>query len=229
MLTIKQKTAFINSLKAYKRKYIVKKYAELDESATRLMINYFLVEVLGYKELEEIKTEYSINGTYADYVIQLDKKQHIVIEVKAIQINISEKHIRQAIGYATNEGINWVLLTNGRYFALFRVIFGKPIRYKKIFNYDLSDLNDFKSSMIYFEYLTMKCVRNGELEKFWQRFIATEPANLSKYLYNTEIIKFLKRSLKRDAKLNFSEENIFESVHEIIINPIQSKKPKFKK
>lgn len=229
MLTIKQKSVFINSLKAYKKKYIIKKYADLDESATRLMINSFLIEVLGYKELEEIKTEYSINGTYADYVIQLDKKQHIVIEVKAIQINISEKHIRQAIGYATNEGINWVLLTNGRYFTLFRVIFGKPIRYKEIFNYDLSDSNDFKSSMTYFEYLTIRCVRNGELEKFWQRFIATEPENLSKYLYKPEIIKFLKRSLKRDAKLKFSEEDIFESIHEIIINPIKSKKPKFKK
>lgn len=229
MLTTKQRAAFLQNLKAYKRKYIIKKYADLDESATRLMINSFLIEVLGYKELEQIKTEYSINGTYADYVIQLDKKQHIVVEVKAIQINISEKHIRQAIGYAANEGINWVLLTNGRSFSLFRVIFGKPIRYKEIFTYDLNDLSDFKSSMIYFEYLTVKCVKSGELEKFWKRFIATEPVNLSKYLYKPEIVRFLKRSLKRDAKLNFSEERIFDSIHEIIINPIESRKPKFTK
>ena len=48
------------------------------------MINSFLTDVLNYAELDDIKTEFSIKGTYADYVIQLDKKRQIVIEVKAI-------------------------------------------------------------------------------------------------------------------------------------------------
>lgn len=74
MLTAIQRKKFEDSFKSYRRKYISKKYAQLDESGTRLMINYFLTEVLGYAELEEIKTEFRIRGTYADYVIQLEKK-----------------------------------------------------------------------------------------------------------------------------------------------------------
>ena len=105
MLTEAQRKIFLNELKNYRKKYLVEKYFKLDESATRLMINSFLTDVLGYAELDEIKTEYTIKSTYADYVIQLDKKQHIVVEVKAIQIDLSENHIRQALGYAANEGI----------------------------------------------------------------------------------------------------------------------------
>lgn len=103
MLTDLQRKNFVSELKKFKRKYLKEKYLELDESATRLMINSFLTEVLEYKELDEIKTEQAIKGTYADYVIQLDKKPQLVIEVKAIQIDINEKHIRQAVNYASNE------------------------------------------------------------------------------------------------------------------------------
>lgn len=153
----------------------------------------------------------------------------MIIEVKAMQLDLSDKHIRQAVHYGADEGIDWVLLTNGREFSLYRVIFGKPIEYKQVFYYDIRDLNVFKKSLASFEYLTRKCMLSGDLEKFWKMNQATEPQNLCKYLYDINILKFLKRSLKKDAGLNFSEEEILDSIHEIIITPIDSKKPKFKK
>ena len=113
MLTELQKKAFVTSIKEYKSKYLIKKHENLDESGTRIMINNFLSDVLGYKELDEIKTEHRIKGQYADYVIQLEQKdkkgtkikQHIVVEVKAISLSLSESHIKQAKGYAVDEGI----------------------------------------------------------------------------------------------------------------------------
>lgn len=228
MLTETQRKNFVTELKNYKKKYLVDKYFELDESATRLMINSFLSDVLGYAELDEIKTEYTIKGTYADYVIQLDKKQHIVIEVKAIQINLSENHIRQALGYAANEGIDWVLLTNGKQWMLFRVLFEKPIKNILVFNFDLSIEESFKKAIIALEYLTRKCVEKGDLEKYWERYIVIEPKNLCKYLYEPETIKLLKRMLKKEVGINFSEEDLFEAIHKIVITKIDKEKPKFK-
>ncbi len=35
------------------------------------MINSFLTDILNYLSIEEVKTEYMIKGTYADYVVQL--------------------------------------------------------------------------------------------------------------------------------------------------------------
>ncbi len=228
MLTETQRKIFVTQLKNYKKKYLVDKYFELDESATRLMINSFLSNVLGYAELDEVKTEYTIKGTYADYVIQLDKKQHIVIEVKAIQINLSENHIRQALGYAANEGIDWVLLTNGKQWMLFRVLFEKPIKNILVFNFDLSIEESYKKAIVALEYLTKKCVEKGDLEQYWERYIVIEPKNLCKYLYEPETIKLLKRMLKKEVGINFSEEDLFEAIHKIVITKIDKEKPKFK-
>ena len=228
MLTEGQKKQFLTAIKAYKKKYLQEKYSDLDESATRLMINSFLTEVLGYAELDEIKTEYSIKGTYADYVIQLGKKQHIVIEVKAIQIDLSEKHIRQALSYAANEGIDWVLLTNGKQWMLFRVIFEKPLKNILVFSFDLSIEESFKRACNNMEYITKKCVEKGELEEYWNRYIAIDPKNLCQHLYSPEVLKLLKRNLKKDVGINFSEEDLFEAIHKIVITKIDNPKPKFK-
>ena len=128
MATERQKQQFEKRLREYRKKYLTKKQnLELDESATRIMVNYFLTDVLGYTELDDIKTEYAIKGGYADYVIQLARKKHFVVEVKSIQIDLNAHHLRQSRGYAADEGIDWILLFNGKQIQLYRVIFGKPI------------------------------------------------------------------------------------------------------
>jgi len=228
MLTEKQRKEYTQEFKNYKKKYLVEKYMNLDESATRLMINYFLSKVLGFEELDEIKTEHAIKGTYADYVIQLDHIQHLVVEVKAIQIKLSNKHIRQAIGYAANEGIDWVLLTNGKEWQLYRVIFEKPLSQKLVLNVDLTIDEDYKKALIAFEYLTKKCVANGELELFWKRHIAIDPINMCKHLYSYEAVKLMRKLLKNDVGINFSENEIFNAIHDIITTEIDSIKPKLK-
>jgi len=226
MATAIQKAKLYENLKLYKRKYLRKRYSDLDESATRLMVNSLLTEVFGYTELEEIKTEYRIRGAYADYVIQLARKKHFVVEVKAIQLDLSEKHLRQSINYAANEGIDWVILTNGRQIELYRVIFSKPIRSKKIFSVDLSDAKELKKSLEFLNYLTKRSVLKNELEHFWKRFQALEPKDLSKLFYREEVVRFLRRTLKQKTNLSFSEEDIMESIYQIITTKIESVRPK---
>lgn len=216
MLTEKQRKDYTTALRNYKKKYLVEKHMDLDESGTRLMINSFLKDVLDYIELDEIKTEYSIKGTYADYVIQLENTQHIIVEVKAIQINLTDKHIRQSIGYAADEGIDWVILTNGKQWQLYRVIFGKPLQHKLVFNYDLTDDADYKKAIIDFQYLTKKCVSKGLLEDMWSKYIATEPQNMCKFLIEDEIINAVRKKIKKDTGINFDPLEITSAVKEII-------------
>jgi len=56
MLNKTKQTKLFNSLKKYSKQYLNKKLTELDESGTRLMINSFLTDVLGFAPIEEIKT-----------------------------------------------------------------------------------------------------------------------------------------------------------------------------
>jgi hypothetical protein len=227
MVSDAQKVKLLSSLKAYARKYLQERYQDLDESGTRMMVNNLLIDVLGYKELEEVKTEYAIKGTYADYVVQVGRKKHFIVEVKAIQIDLSDKHLRQAINYAANEGIDWVLLTNGRSYELYRVIFGKPITYRKVCAFNLNDKEQLKQSVDCFVYLTRKSATKDLLEKLWKRFQALEPMNLAKYLYSVEVLRFLRKRLKKDVKIAFPEEDIFDSLHQVVIHKIEMAKPNF--
>ncbi len=226
MPTQNQIKRLTEKLKQYRRRYLKKQYDNLDESATRLMVNSLLTDVLGYTELEEIKTEYRIRGEYADYVIQLARKKHFVVEVKSIQLDLSERHLRQSVSYAANEGIDWIILTNGKQIELYKVLFEKPISTRKIFDFDLSNKDEFKNIVEFLVYLTKKSVQKNELSFFWKRFETLEPLHLSKNLYAVEVVRFLKNTLRKKTGLSFSEGDILDSIYKIITTKLESNKPK---
>ena len=224
MATALQKKKFEKNLIEYKKRYLSGDNMTLDESSTRIMINYFLSSVLGYKELEEIKTEYRIKDRYADYVIQLNKKKHFVVEVKAIDLDITEKHIRQAVDYASNEGIDWVLLTNGRTFWLYKVIFRKPITTKLVFHFDFMK-KDIKYIVENMFLISRAGVDKRELDAYWKRFEALEPDRLGKFFYKKGVIGQLRKNLKLKCGIRFSDEDLLESVHQVIKNGVEIEKP----
>ncbi|MBP9131609.1 type I restriction enzyme HsdR N-terminal domain-containing protein [Candidatus Saccharibacteria bacterium] len=228
MATENQLKILKDKIKIYKRKYLKKEFSNLDEAATRIMTNSFLTEVLGYTELEEIKTEFRIKSEYADYVIQIKRKKHFVVEVKAISIDINEKHLRQSVSYAANEGIDWILLLNGREIQLYRLNFGKPITTTLIYKIDLLNAEDLKKSPELIWNLTKTAVERGELENFWKRTTALNTDNLAKMLYSEEIVKRLRNDLKDQSGLYFQIEDVAASLCEVITKEIDFPKPKLR-
>lgn len=228
MATDKQLADLNEQLKTYKKKYLRKEFNKLNEADTRIMTNSFLTEILGYRELEEIKTEYRIKSEYADYVIQLKRKKHFVVEVKSIELDINEKHLRQSLAYAANEGIDWILLLNGREIQLYRVNFAKPISTTLIFKIDLMDKDDFKKCPELLWNLTKKAVERKELETFWKRTNALNPVNLAKLVYSEEIVKRLRNDLKEQTGIYFQMEDVAESLRQIISEEVQFPKPKLR-
>ena len=228
MATENQLKIIREQLKVYKRRYLRKDFANRNEADTRIMTNSFLTEILGYQELEEIKTEYRIKSEYADYVIQLKRKKHFVVEVKSIELDINEKHLRQSLAYAANEGIDWILLLNGREIQLFRVNFAKPITTTLIFKLDLMNNDDLKKAPELLWNLTKKAVEKRELETFWKRTNALNPDNLSKLLYSEEVVKRLRNDLKEQTGIYFQIEDVAASLRQIITDKIEFPKPKLR-
>jgi hypothetical protein len=221
MLTPTKKVKLLDSLKKYSKKYLHGKLTELDESGTRLMINAFLSDVLGYAPIEEIKTEYMIKGTYADYVVQLKGIRHFLVEVKALSLNLSEAHLRQAINYGANEGIEWALLTNGKCFDFYKIIFGKPIESRKVFSFDFSDAAQLKKSVELVQFLHKDSVTTKGLEMLWNKCIALDPANVAGFLYTDNVINFIKKSLKEKYKHKFEDNEIKTSIDKIVFEAIK--------
>jgi hypothetical protein len=221
MLTPSKFQKFTNSIKGYKKTYLDKPLGELDESGTRLLINHFLTDMLGYKTLEEVKTEYMIKGTYADYVIQIGGKRHFLVEVKALSLNLSDKHLRQSINYGANEGIDWVLLTNGSSFEFYKVIFDKPISQELIFRINLSDAASHKSAADFLQYLHKESVVKGGLDDLWSRHTALSPKTLAKLIYSIETIKFLQKELKKQCGIKFDSSDLESAVKRVDSECIQ--------
>ena len=220
MLSKNKLLKFTQSIKDYKKKFLDKPLGELDESGTRLLINHFLTDMLGYETLSEVKTEYMIKGTYADYVIQIGGKRHFLVEVKALSLNLSSNHLRQSINYGANEGIDFVLLTNGRVFELYKVLFEKPISHELIFSLNLSELSNLKIIADQLQYLHKDEVLKKGLDVLWDRHSALSPKNLSKLLFSDEVVKFLKKELKKKYNIKFDEVVIENAVKRIAIESV---------
>lgn len=226
MLSKSKKSKLIIGLKAYVKKFLNSKITELDESGTRLMINDFLSNVLGYIPIEEIKTEYMIRGTYADYVIQIKGVQRFLIEVKSLSLQLSDKHLRQATNYGANEGIDWVLLTNGRSFNFYRIIFSRPIEARKIFSIDLAESEKLKENAEYIEFLHRDSVLRKGLNLLWNKTVALDPEYVAGYLYDSTVINFVKKNLKKKFKVKFTDEEIHNSINRIVAEAIPVEKIK---
>lgn len=220
MLTSSKKTKLQLALKAYCKKYLNGSISELDESGTRLLVNHFLIEVLGYKAIEEIKTEYMIRGTYADYMVQSNGERHFLVEVKALSLNLSDKHLRQAINYGANEGIEWALLTNGKKVEFYKILFNKPIEWRKVISVDLCDPAQLKEASELLQYLHRDSVLHNGLDALWNKSCALDPAHIAGLLYAPPISNFIKKILRDRFKVKFSDDEVMAGISRIIAEPV---------
>lgn len=224
MATASQLAKLEDQIKKYRLRYLMKRqYREVDESATRIMINCLLTEVLGYQELEDIKTEYQIRGEYADYVIQLKRKKWFVIEVKSIQLDLNAKHLRQSLSYAANEGIDWIILTNGKEIQCYRVQFTKPIQVALYFSIDLSDLKALKSTIKQLWLITKRSILINEIEGAYKQHVALSPVSMARHLYSEEVARYLRRCLKKEVGVNFNMDEILGALANTISTDVNEK------
>ncbi|HMK04163.1 MAG TPA: type I restriction enzyme HsdR N-terminal domain-containing protein [Ferruginibacter sp.] len=216
MLTALKQQKLLNSLKAYRKDFLDGNIKELDESGTRIMINRFLSDVLGYKQLEEIKTEYMIKGTYADYVIQVNIKRHFLVEVKALSFQLSERHLRQTVNYGANEGIEYALLTNGRNFEFYKIIFEQPISSHLIFSLDLGDAASLRNAAGHLQHLHKESVVKHVFKPLWNKCEATDPYNIAGILCSDAVLKCIKKMIKTRYNEKCEDEMILAALHKIV-------------
>jgi hypothetical protein len=174
------------------------KARDVGESDTVTIIKDMLSEVFGYDKYAEITSEFAIRGTYCDLAIKLDGTLETLIEVKAIGIELKDAHVKQAIDYAANQGVDWVLLTNGITWRVYHVIFAKPIDHELVIDMDFCALNPRSASDIELPYLWCK--------EGWQKSVLgefhTQKQALSRFflgamILTQPILDVIRRELRR--------------------------------
>jgi Type I restriction enzyme R protein N terminus (HSDR_N) len=117
------------------------KARDVSEADTVTLIKDILCSVFGFDKYNELTSEQQIRGTFCDLAVKIDGKIRYLIEVKAAAVDLNETHLRQAINYGANQGIEWVVLTNSIEWRLYRIKFGQPISHTLVSQVNLFDLN----------------------------------------------------------------------------------------
>ncbi len=97
---------------------------DLKEYPTRTIFIDPLLQALGWdiRDPDEVQLEYpTIDGKSVDYAPKLNRKPVLFIEAKPLNDTLRDvKSITQVVGYATNAGVEWCILTNGVTYKVYR-------------------------------------------------------------------------------------------------------------
>lgn len=146
----------ITGLKKFQPVLALAKSRDVNESDTVTILNDLLGEVFGYAKYFEVTSEFAIRGTYCDLSIKLDGKVVVLIEAKAIGSELKDQHVKQAIDYAANQGVDWVVLTNAAHWRIYKVVFGKPIDQELVCEFDFLTLDPKDETHLQFLFLLTK-------------------------------------------------------------------------
>jgi predicted transport protein len=113
----------IKSIEELQAKYKRHQRSSLKEYPTRAIFIDTLLRALGWdvRDPDEVELEYpTIDGKSVDYALKVNKQPVALLEAKALDDPLDDvKAITQVVGYATNDGIEWCILTNGVRFKVY--------------------------------------------------------------------------------------------------------------
>lgn len=200
MASIQKKVAerLIAGLKRYQPILAAAKARDVGETDTVTIVKDMLADIFGYDKYSELTSEYAIRGTYCDLAIKLDAKLSTLIEVKAIGIDLKEQHVKQAVDYAANQGVDWVLLTNGIRWCVYHVFFTRPIAQELVVDIDMSTLSARSESDL--EMLHLWCKEGWQrsaLGDFHTQKQALSRFFLSAMVLSDPVLEVVRRELRR--------------------------------
>ena len=186
-------------LKRFSPVLVSQRDRDVSEADTVTVVKDLLSDLFGFDKYAEVTSEHAIRGTYCDLAIKLDGKLRLLLEVKAIGLQLNEKHIKQAVDYATNQGLDWVVLTNGIRWMLFRISFKKPIEAKIVAEFDLlaADLkSEADLEKIYL--ITKEGILKGAVVEFSEKQSATSKYLIAAVLLNDQdVLNAIRRELRK--------------------------------
>lgn len=173
---------------------------DVNESDTVLLTTDLLAYFFGYDKYSEITSEHAIRGTYCDLAIKIEGEIRLLIEVKAIGLELKDPHIKQVVDYAANQGVEWVALTNGVTWRVYRVHFAKPIDNELVLEFDLLELNHRSTAHLETLYLlTREGIMKDSLPLYYAQRQATNRFFLGALLLSDPVLDLVRRELRRLA------------------------------
>lgn len=174
------------------------KTRDVNESDTVVIVADLLQEVFGYDKYSEITSEHAIRGTFCDLAIKIDGRLELLIEVKAIGLELKDQYVKQAVDYAANQGCDWVVLTNGIVWRVYKVTFAKPIDHELVVELNLLSLSQRNASHIeLLSLLSKEGWQKARIGEYHSQRQALSRFTLAALVVSDTILEVLRRELRR--------------------------------
>ena len=210
-IPIKVASRLAAGIKKFQPILLAAKNREANESDTVTIVTAILAETFGYDQFSEITSERAVKSTNCDLAIKLDGNNNpcFLIEVKAIRLELKDSHVDQAVFYGANDGVQWVILTNGIHWRVYKVVFGQPIGKELVFEFDFLLLNHKNNTNLELLYLIAKegIVRCG-LDDYHAHMEAMSRFSLAATILSEPVIEVIRRELRKlspGAKITVEE------------------------
>lgn len=185
------------------------KSRDANESDTVIIVTDMLSEVFGFDKYSEITSECSIRGTWCDLAIKIDGTFEYLIEVKAIGLELKDSYTKQAVDYSANQGTDWVLLTNGEIWRIYKVTFAKPIASELVLEINFSALSPKKATDIELLYnLSREGWTKSALGEFHTQQQALSRFFMGALVLSNPVLEVLRRELRRispDVRIDLAQ------------------------
>ncbi|MFL9585076.1 type I restriction enzyme HsdR N-terminal domain-containing protein [Stenotrophomonas sp. AB1(2024)] len=211
----------VAGIKRYQPVLAAAKARDVGEADTVTIIKDMLADVFGYDKYSDVTSEHAIRGTYCDLAIKAEGQLQTLIEVKAIGLDLKDQHVKQAIDYAANQGVDWVLLTNGIVWRVYHLIFAKPIDQELVLEIDFCALSPRSEGDVDLLFLWCK--------EGWQRSVLGEyhiqRQALSRFfvgamLQTQPVLDVIRRELRRvspDVRIDADQ------IREVLVNEVMKR------
>ncbi len=182
----------------FQRVLKIAKDRDVNEADTVSIVVDILSEVFGFDKYIEITSEYAIRSTYCDLAIKINGKIQYLIEVKAIGLDLKEHHLRQVIDYGANQGVQWVILTNGILWEIHRIRFEKPLNYDLISSFNFLELNSKKTEDQEKVFLICKeGLSKAVREDYYEHVQSINRFMIGAILLSDEVLNVVRRELRK--------------------------------
>jgi predicted type IV restriction endonuclease len=195
------------------------KTRDVSEADTVTLVKDVLAEAFGFDKYSDLTSEHAIRGTHCDLAVKIDGKIVQLIEVKSAGTELDDRHVKQAIDYAANEGIDWVALTNASVWRLYQVQFGKPIDKRLVIAIDLMSMDLRNDDCVNCLMPFMKeGFAKGVQDELCDRQDATSRFLMSALLLkNDNVLATVRRELRRIVDVLVSDEEIAKVLRDEVI------------
>ncbi len=169
---------------------------DANEGDTRLLITDFLSEGLGYNKYDEVTTEYRTKNDAVDYGLKVGDEVFALVEAKRCGQDISARNLRPARLSAAAEGVQWLVLTNGRAWQVYHAETAEDSP-MLILEVDLLGEAEPKTKVDALFHLSRAAVANGRLNTLleWRRALAGAP--LAEVVQSPTVVEAIRSEVRR--------------------------------